>query len=89
MGKETVLFTSEERLKLPAVSSFLRQLADKLDTQEVVLRKGDEEITLVVPTNVVLEVKAEEEDKKGRVQRSLEVEIEWYEGEDEGDFTLG
>lgn len=89
MGKETVLFQSEERHSLSAVAGFLRDLADKLDTKQVRLRKGSEELVLTLPSNVVLEVKAEEEDKKGRTQRSLEVEIEWYEGEDEGTLTLG
>ena len=70
--------------------AFLRQLADRLDQNEVVLRRGSDEITLSLPRNVVLELKVEEEDKKGRAQRSLEVEIEWYEGEeDAGELTLG
>lgn len=90
MGRETVLFESEERKGLAEVAEFIRQLADRLDQNEVVLRRGSEEITLNLPRNVVLELKVEEEDKKGRTQRSLEVEIEWYEGEaDEGELTLG
>ena len=89
MGKEIVLFSSEERQKLPAVSAFLRQLADRLDAGQVTLRKGNEELTLDIPVNVVLEIKAEEEATKQRTQRSLEIEIEWYEGEDEGELTLG
>ena len=89
MAREIVLFSSEERQKLPAVSAFLRELADRLDSGQVVLRKGSEELTLDIPTNVVLEIKAEEEPKDQRTKRSLEIEIEWVEGEDEGVFTLG
>ena len=89
MAKEVILFSSEERQTLPGVSAFLRQLADRLDSGQVILRKGDEELTLDIPTNVVLEIKAEEEAKKQRTQRSLEIEIEWYEGEDEGTLSLG
>jgi len=89
MGKEVVLFESEERHSRQEVARFLRELADKVEGGEVVLRKGAEELTLNLPGNVVLEVKAEEEDKKGRTQRSLEVELEWYEGEDEGSLSLG
>lgn len=89
MGKEVVLFSSEERLDLQAVVRFLHELADKLSENEVTLRKGNEELTLTLPNQVVLEVKAEEEQKKQRTQRSLEVELEWYEGEeDEGSLTL-
>jgi amphi-Trp domain-containing protein len=88
LGKEVVLFSSEEKKALPAVVAFLRELADRLDAGEVILRKGTEELTLSLPQQVVLEVKAEEEDKKGRTQLSLEVEIAWYEGEEGGDGSL-
>lgn len=89
MGKEVVLFASEEPQSRKNVAAFLRELADKLEGNEVVLRKGSEELALQVPNNVVLELKVEEEEKKQRTQRSLEIEIEWYEGEDEGSLTLG
>lgn len=84
MGKETVLFASEERQSLQNVADFLRQLADRLDNNQVVLRQGNQEITVDIPNNVVLELKVEEEQKKERTQRSLEVEIEWYDGEESG-----
>jgi amphi-Trp domain-containing protein len=67
----------------------LRDLADRLDTNEVILRKGAEELVVPIPDNVVLELKVEEEKKKQRTQRSLEIEIEWYEGEDQGSLSLG
>ena len=90
MGREIVLFKSEERKKLADVANFLRQLADKLDGNQVVLRQGTEEIVLDIPNNVVLELKAEEEDKKGKIKRTLEVEIEWIEGDESGGaVTLG
>ena len=44
MGKETRLFKSEERRTRSEVSAFLRQLADKLDQGQVILRQGKEEI---------------------------------------------
>lgn len=90
MGKEVVLFQSEEKQSRQNVASFLRQLADKVEQKQVVLQKGTESLTLDIPANVTLEVKAEEEDKKGKTQRSLEVEIEWYLGqEEEGPLSLG
>ena len=90
MGKEIVLFESEERKDLASVVAFLHQLADKLALNQVILRQGDEEIVIDVPNNVVLELKVEEEDKKGKVKRSLEVEIEWLEGDQSGGVvTLG
>ena len=90
MGREIVLFKSEEKKDLPSVATFLRQLADKLDGNRVVLRQGTQEIVLDIPNNVVLELKAEEEDKKGKMKRTLEVEIEWIEGDESGGaVTLG
>jgi amphi-Trp domain-containing protein len=85
-----VLFKSEEMKDLRSVSGFLHQLADKLAKNQVVLRQGREEIQVTIPDYVVLEVKAEQEIKKGRKQRSLEVKIQWIEGgEARGTVTLG
>ena len=90
MGKEIVLFKSEERKDLGSVVTFLHQLADKLAENQVILRQGSEEIVIDVPDNVVLELKVEEEDKKGKMKRTLEVEIEWIEGDESGGVvTLG
>ena len=90
MGKENVLFESEERKDLASVVAFLHQLADKLAENQVVLRQGSEEIVVDIPDSVVLELKVEEEDKKGKVKRTLEVEIEWLEGDESGGaVTLG
>jgi hypothetical protein len=54
------------------------------------LRQEAEEIILNIPNNVVLELKAEEEDKKGKMKRSLGAEIEWIEGDEPGaEVSLG
>ena len=90
MGKEIVLFKSEERKDLASVVAFLHQLADKFAGNQVVLRQGTEEIVIDIPNNVVIELKVEEEDKKGKAKRTLEVEIEWIEGDESGGVvTLG
>ncbi len=84
MAKEVVLFKSEEPKNLLDVATFLHQLADKLAQGQVILRQGNDEITLDIPNKVVLELKAEEEVKKKKTQRSLEIEIEWLVGDDSG-----
>ncbi|MBN1313156.1 MAG: amphi-Trp domain-containing protein [Anaerolineae bacterium] len=90
MGTETVLFKSEERMTIQDVSNFLRELADKLAQGQVILRQGTQEIEISVPGHVELELKAEEELKKGKTQQSLEVEIAWFEGDDtQGPVELG
>jgi amphi-Trp domain-containing protein len=62
LGKEIVLFKSEERKDLASVVAFLHQLADKLAENQAILRRGSEEIVINVPDNVVLELKVEEEE---------------------------
>ena len=90
MAKEIVLFKSEERKDLQSVSAFLHQLADSLENNQVILRQGTEEITLDIPNQVILELKVEEEDKKGKTKHTLEVELEWIEGDESGGVvTLG
>lgn len=90
MGKETVLFQSEEWMDIQSVSDFLHELTDKLAQGQVILRQGTQEIEVLLPGSVVLEVKVEEELKKGKTQHSLEIEISWFEGDDsQGSVVLG
>jgi amphi-Trp domain-containing protein len=81
MAKETVLFSSEERTDSQQAAAFLHQLADKIAQRQVVLRQGDNELVLVLPDQLVLELKVEEELKSGREKRTLEIEFEWFEGD--------
>lgn len=80
MGKETVLFKSEEKKDLSAVTAFLRELADKLDTNKVVLIQGNKTVKLKVPSTVEMEIKVEKEEGKRRTKKKLELEIEWVVG---------
>ena len=93
MGKEKVLFKSEERREAAEVAEFLRQLADRVEQRAIVLRKGDDEVLLTLPPVFTLEVKAEEEtSKKGKLEYSLEIELEWKPGDEQKQqekMTLG
>jgi len=84
MSPEVVLFRSEEKKDRSEVVEFCRTLADKLGQGELTLRAGSEEIHLVFPQNVVLELKVEEETKHGKLKKTFELEIEWYEGDESG-----
>jgi amphi-Trp domain-containing protein len=86
MGAEIVLFKSEQRSSQGEVAAFLRTLADKVESGQVILRQGSEELTLAIPQNLVLEIKAEEETSKRKSGKkmSLEVELEWQEGDEAG-----
>ncbi len=92
MGKETRLFKSEERKSRTDIGAFLHQLADKISAGEVVLRQGQQEIILQLPGTLILEVQVEDEDKKTKgIQHSLEVELKWFDNEQEqgGILELG
>jgi len=91
MGKEIKLFKSEEAKKRAEVSEFLHQIADKIAKGKVILRRGQEELSLDVPTNLILEIQVEDEDKKSKgIQHSLEIEIKWFDDDGKsGPLELG
>ena len=53
MGKERRIFKNEERRSRSEVSAFLRQLAEKVDSGNVVLRQGGQETRLDLPHNLI------------------------------------
>ena len=85
MGKETVLFKSEEKKASIDVANTLRQIADKIDDGTMILKQGSDEIALEFPKNMVLELKIEEEQGKKKLKKSFEIELEWVIGEEQAD----
>ena len=86
MGREIVLFKSEERKSSVEIAEALRQIADKIDGGTMILKRNSEEVTVEFPKSMVLELKVEEERGK-RLKRSFEIELEWGEGDERGDTT--
>lgn len=84
MGRETILFKSEEKKDIAGVAVFLRELADKLIEGRVVLQGDSESVTLEIPSTVEMEVKAELEEGRAKTKKKLEVEIEWVVGQESG-----
>jgi amphi-Trp domain-containing protein len=82
MGNERVIMQSEEKRSSAEVAVFLRNLADQLEQQRIVLRHGSEELVLELPNEVTLEIKVEEELEASTTEKSFELELEWVEGED-------
>ncbi len=91
MGKEIRLFKSEERHSRSEVSQFLHQIADKIASGQVILRQGQEALTLAIPANLILEIQVEDEDKKTKgIQHSLEIELKWFDDDGaSGPLELG
>ena len=85
MGKEKKLFKIEERRSRSDASAFVQQLADKIGEGRVILRQGQEELSLDLPHNLILEIQVEDEDKKRKgIQHSLEIEIKWFDSDAAG-----
>lgn len=83
MGREITLFKSKELKSRNEVSAFLHDLADKIAAGEVTLSKGQEQMPISIPKQLMLEVEVEEENKKRKgKQHCLEVELKWYENND-------
>lgn len=80
MGKEQILFKSEEKMSLKEAASLLRTIANKIDKGRVILVQGDKETSLKIPQQVEVELKAEKEVGRKKTTKKLEIEIEWLVG---------
>ncbi len=81
MAKKNVIVKSDVRKSLPDVAAFLRELAAKIETNQVTLMQGADEIDITMPDTVEFEVEFTEKMKKKKgLKKQLEIEIEWYQG---------
>lgn len=81
MGKEQVLFKTEEKMSSKEAASLLRTIANKLEKGTVTLAQGKNETVLKIPDRVEVEIKAEKETGRRKTTKKLEVEIEWVVGD--------
>ena len=81
MAKKNTLLKSKERRSVQDVAAFLRQLADRLEQNEITLQRGDDEIQIDVPDRVTFKVKAKEKIKKRSTKRQLKLTLKWKEGD--------
>lgn len=82
---EEVLFESESEQSRAEIASYLRTVADNLDSGDAIsLKAGSDSVTLNPPARPTFEVKAEREGPAGNMtERSIEFELEWEEGDGE------
>ncbi|MFA1609845.1 amphi-Trp domain-containing protein [Halobellus rubicundus] len=90
---EEVLFESESTQDRAAIASYLREVAEKLESGgAITLSAGGQSITMDPPATAAFEVKAEREGPtEGNGELSIEFEIEWKEGASEaagGDLSI-
>jgi amphi-Trp domain-containing protein len=82
---EEVLFETERRMTRNDVASYLRTVAEKLESGgDITLSAGDQSVTLAPPARPTFEVKAERETPSGggSGELSIEFELEWDEDGD-------
>jgi amphi-Trp domain-containing protein len=85
--KKNILIKSKERRSSGDIAAFLRQLADRLDQNEIALQRGDQEITLEVPNQVTFKLKVKEKLKKRRTRHQLKIALRWQDGDKTNDFV--
>lgn len=87
MAKKNVLIKTKERRTIQDVAAFLRQLADRLEQNEIAMQRGDERITITVPDRVTFKVKAKEKVKKRSTKHQLKMTLKWKDGDRAGQFV--
>jgi len=80
MAKKNVLVKSDLRKNLPDVAAFLRELADKVESGQLTLVQGEQDVKVDLPETVSFELEFYEQAKKHGIKKQLEIELEWVEG---------
>ena len=88
MAKRNQLFKSKEPRDVQSVATFLRELADRLERQELILQRGSDETRLAIPGNVVFALKAKEKTKKRKTKQGLKIKIQWVVGDSAKDRVV-
>ena len=81
MGREIVLFKSEEKKTAGEIADTLRLIADKINSGTMTLKQDNNETVLDLPGTMKFELKVEEEHGR-KLKKSFEIELEWTPGED-------
>ena len=86
MAKQ-VLFKSQEQREREQVGALLLRLAEKIETGQIALQRGDQEVPLDVGQTVDVRLTASKKDKKRGSRVALKLSLKWWEGE-EGETKL-
>jgi len=87
MAKKNTLIKTKERRNVQEVAAFLRQLADRLERNEVALQRGDEEIKIEIPNRITFKVKAKEKIKKRKTKHQLKMTLKWTDNDKAENFV--
>jgi amphi-Trp domain-containing protein len=89
---EEVLFKFERSMDRADIAEYLRTVADSIDGGgDLSLEAGGESVTMAPPSRPTFEIKAERETSSsgGPAELSVEFELEWDEGQENGDGDGG
>lgn len=76
--RKRTLLKMKERRSRESIANFLCELAGSLETGDVVLQRGEEEVSMSVADQVRLKIKAKEKEKKGgRTKCTLKLSLKW------------
>jgi amphi-Trp domain-containing protein len=80
MAKKNVLVKSAQIKDLADAAVFLRELADKIESGQITLVQGGQDIVVDLPDTVNFELEYYEQSKNHGLNRQLEIELQWSEG---------
>ena len=87
-GPKNILFKSKENKSCQEIADFFRKLADKFENKEFTLKQGSQEVNIKLPNSIELELEVEEKSKKQGIKREFEIEMEWYDNENDSPVKL-
>jgi amphi-Trp domain-containing protein len=84
MSGGKVMYKSEQQMSRSQLVAFLRDVADRLENETLVLKSDDQEASIHMPEQVELEVEYQSKEKAAGPRYQLELEVEWGSGTGSG-----
>lgn len=84
MAPSTRLVKSSESMSREELAGLLEGLAGRIRNGTVTLKSGADEVQLELPERVKVDVEVTEAVRRRGTKMELEIEIEWYPGQDSG-----
>ncbi|MDA3951780.1 MAG: amphi-Trp domain-containing protein [Spirochaeta sp.] len=79
-GPKDIVYKSSQQMSRGDLATFLRDIADRVESGTVVLKGDQKETPVKIPEAVELEVEYEIKKKDGGEKKQLELEISWGPG---------
>lgn len=84
MSGGEIMYKSEQQMSRSQLAAFLRDMADRIENQNLVLKSNGQEATVEIPEQVELEVEYQSKQKAAGPRYELELEVEWGSGTGSG-----